>query len=95
MLSAGDCHNTDCCNGHDLIMTTEAIHAAGDGEVLATWLARTVEVALRVIDANRECPRPCGIADGEWQETTFGRVVGPLSGCCSRSSRYDRAALRG
>ena len=53
-------------------MTTEAIHAASDGEVLATWLARTVEVALRVIDANRECTRPDGIADGEWQDTTFG-----------------------
>jgi hypothetical protein len=53
-------------------MTTEAIDTAGDGEVLATWLARTVEVALRVMDANRECPRPDGVADGEWHDTTFG-----------------------
>ena len=35
-------------------------------------LARTVEVALWVIEANRECPLSDGVADGEWQDTTFG-----------------------
>lgn len=53
-------------------MTTDAIDTAGDGEILATWLARTVEVALRVIEANRECPRSDGAADREWQDATFG-----------------------
>jgi hypothetical protein len=67
-----NCHNTDCCVGHDLIGTTDAIDTAGDGELLATWLARTVEVALWVIEANRECPLSDGVADGEWQDTTFG-----------------------
>jgi hypothetical protein len=53
-------------------VTTNAIDTAGYGELLATWLARTAEVALRVIEANRECPLSGGVADGEWQNTTFG-----------------------
>jgi len=53
-------------------MTTEAIDTAGDGEVLATWLARTVQVALRVMDANHDCPETGGMADEEWEDTTFG-----------------------
>jgi hypothetical protein len=53
-------------------MTTEAIDTAGDGEVLATWLARTVQVALRVMDANHDSPATDGIAAEEWQDTTFG-----------------------
>jgi len=53
-------------------MTTEAIDTAGDGEVLATWLARTVQVVLRVMDANHDCPETGGIADEEWEDTTFG-----------------------
>lgn len=53
-------------------MTTDAIDTAGDGELLATWLGRTVEVALRVMEANRECLLSGGVADGEWQDTTFG-----------------------
>jgi hypothetical protein len=54
------------------MMTTDATDTAGDGELLGTWLARSVEVALRVMAANSNCPFPGGIADEEWQDATFG-----------------------